>query len=178
VELEPFGGRALVEEWMTDAARATCDFYIDEAAAADGIPYWDTGAPGLAQLPDWRSRAADPFNDYEPVDSSAAAIAAQGLLRLARVLDQRGEPGERYAQAGLAVVATLVDERGPYLSTRDDHEGLLLHSIYHRPNGWDHVPAGSRIPRGESSQWGDYHLREVAVYVQRLAEGLPYLTFF
>ncbi len=27
------------------AARATCDFYIEQAAAADGIPYWDTGAP-------------------------------------------------------------------------------------------------------------------------------------
>src|SRR5205814_6248838 len=32
-------------EWMLDAARATCDFYIDVAACADGIPYWDTGAP-------------------------------------------------------------------------------------------------------------------------------------
>jgi hypothetical protein len=177
-ELEPLGGRQAIEAWLLDAARATCDFYIDEAAAADGIPYWDTGAPGLARLPDWPRRAADPFNDHEPVDSSAAAIGAQGLLRLGRVLEDRGETGERYAQAGLAVVATLLDERGPYLSTRDDHEGLLLHSIYHRPNGWDHVPAGSRIPRGESSQWGDYHLREVAVYVQRLAEERPYLTFF
>jgi unsaturated chondroitin disaccharide hydrolase len=40
------------------------------------------------------------------------------------------------------------------------------------------VPAGARIPRGESSQWGDYHLREVALYVRRLATGAPYLTFF
>ena len=55
---------------------------------------------------------------------------------------------------------------------------LLLHSIYHRPNGWDHVPAGSRIPRGESSMWGDYHLREVALYVKRIAEGETYYTFF
>ena len=30
-----------------DAASATCDFYVDHAAAADGVPYWDTGAPGL-----------------------------------------------------------------------------------------------------------------------------------
>ena len=40
---------------LEKAARATCDFYI-ENTAADGIPYWDTGAPGLAQLGDWRSR--------------------------------------------------------------------------------------------------------------------------
>ena len=29
-------------------------------------------------------------------------------------------------------------------------------------------------PRGESSQWGDYHAREAALYVKRLAERRPY----
>jgi unsaturated chondroitin disaccharide hydrolase len=163
---------------LYEAAVATCDFYIDHAAAADGVPYWDTGAPGLAALADWQSRAADPFNDQEPVDSSAAAIAAQGLLRLARVAAGRGGDGKRYEQAGLRVLDTLIDETGPYLSRDGRHQGLLLHSIYHRPNGWDHVPAGSRIPRGESSMWGDYHLRELALYVKRMAEGAPYYTFF
>ena len=84
----------------------------------------------------------------------------------------------RYEQAGLRVLATLMDETGPYLSRDPRHQGLLLHSIYHRPNGWDHVPTGSRIPRGESSMWGDYHLREVALYVLRLAEAGTYYTFF
>jgi hypothetical protein len=176
--LEPFGGRRAIDQWMLEAARATNDFYIDRAAASDGIPYWDTGAPGLAALGDWQSRPSDPFNDHEPVDSSAAAIGAQGLLRLARVLEARGEDGSKYLQAGLRVVATLTDPAGPYLSSDSSHQGLLLHAIYHRPNGWDTVPPGSRIPRGESCQWGDYHLREVALYVQRLAQGGPYLTFF
>ena len=175
-ELEPHGGRAVVEAWMLEAARATSDFYLDHAAAADGVPYWDTGAPGLAALDDWRSRPADPFNAHEPVDSSAAAIGAQGLLRLGRVLSSRHADGTRYVDEGLRVVGSLLRE--PYLSTNPQHQGLLLHSVYHRPNGWDHVPAGSRIPNGESSQWGDYHLREVALYVQRLAEGSPYLAFF
>ena len=89
-ELSPYGGRAEIESWMLDAARATCDFYIDHGTAADGIPYWDTGAPGLNQLDGWADRPADPFNEHEPVDSSAAAIAAQGLLRLSRVLAHRG----------------------------------------------------------------------------------------
>ena len=163
---------------LYEAAVATCDFYIERAAAADGIPYWDTGAPGLAALGDWGSRAADPFNEHEPVDSSAAAIAAQGLLRLARVVTSRGSDGSRYEQAGLRVLDTLMDDAGPYLSRDANHQGLLLHSIYHRPNGWDHVPAGSRIPRGESSMWGDYHLREAALHVKRIAEGEPYYTFF
>lgn len=167
-----------VIEWMLDAARATCDFYIESAAAADGVPYWDTGAPGLSALPDWGSRRSDPFNDHEPVDSSAAAIGAQGLLRLAQILSGRGQDGSRYEQAGLLVLETLLDEDGPYLSLDSGHQGLLLHSIYHRPNGWDHVPDGSRIPRGESCQWGDYHLREAALLARRLATNGPYLTFF
>jgi hypothetical protein len=187
-ELTAHGGREAVIAWMREAACATCDFYIDEAAAADGVPYWDTGAPGLAALGDWQARPAHPFNDHEPVDSSAAAIAAQGLLRLGRVLSgggsaemestarERSEMGLRYIQAGLRVADTLMSE--PYLSADARHQGLLLHSVYHRPNGWDHVPDGSRIPRGESSQWGDYHLREVALYLQRLAQKGPYLAFF
>ena len=172
--------RAEVDAWMLEAARATCDFYIDHAACADGIPYWDTGAPGLAALPRWAERDADPFNDLEPVDSSAAAIAAQGLLRLGHILGRRGagNHGDRYVQAGLRVLDTLFDPARPYLSQTSDHQGLILHAIYHRPNGWDHVPAGSKTPRGESCQWGDYHAREAALYVKRLATGGPYLSFF
>src|SRR5215510_1922947 len=83
-----------VEAFMIDAAAATCDYYI-EISPADGVPYWDTGAPGLAALGDWGSRPADPFNDVEPVDSSAAAIAAQGLLRFGRYLTNRGQDGDR-----------------------------------------------------------------------------------
>jgi hypothetical protein len=166
-----------IEAFMVEAATATCDYYIDTAAAADGVPYWDTGAPGLAALGDWGSRPADPFNDHEPVDSSAAAIAAQGLLRLGRYLTDHGQDGARYSQAGLLILATLFDPTGPYVSTSPAHQGLLLHSVYHRPGGWDHVPSGARTPRGESSMWGDYHAREVALYVQRLCRG-PYLTFF
>ena len=177
-ELISCGGRTAVERVLLDAARATCDFYIDAAAAADGVPYWDTGAPGLAAHGDWRSRPSDPFNDREPVDSSAAAIGAQGLIRLGILLAARGEDGSRYEQAGLAVLETLTNEQGPYLSTDPEHHGLLLHSVYHRPNGWDFVPSGSKIPRGESSQWGDYHLREAALLVRRLARREPYLTFF
>ena len=160
---------------MLEAACATCDHYID-VAAADGVPYWDAGAPGVAALMA-AGGPADPFNDREPVDSSAAAIAAQGLLRLGRVLQQRNHRGaDRYLQAGLRVLDTILAT--PYLSEDDSHQGLLLHSVYHWPNRWDHVPAGANTPRGESSQWGDYHLREAALYVKRLIDDGPYLTFF
>lgn len=175
--LAPYGGRDTVVEMMLEAAAACGDFYI-ESTPSDGIPYWDTGAPGLRNLDDYLERPADPFNDHEPVDSSAAAIAAQGLLRLGGYLSQRGnrEAGQGYTQAGLRVLQTLLKE--PYLSTAAEHQGLLLHGIYHRPNGWDHVPEGAKIPRGESCMWGDYHLREVALYVGRLIRDEPYYSFF
>jgi hypothetical protein len=171
-DIEPFGGRAEVTEMMLAAARATCDFYLDNTPT-DGVPYWDTGAPGLAHLGDYLDRPADPYNTYEPVDSSAAAIGAQGLLRLGHYL---GEEGSRYWQAGLTVCDAIFDD--PYLSTDPRHQGLILHSVYHRPNGWDHIAAGQSVPNGESSMWGDYHAREVALYLQRVAKDEPYHTFF
>lgn len=174
-ELKPFGGRAEVEAFMLRAAEATCDFYI-ENTPTDGIPYWDTGAPGLYKLGNYLDRPADPYNDYEPVDSSAATIAAQGLLRLGHYLLRKGKNGLRYWQAGLTVLNTLLDE--PYLSFDPCHQGLILHSVYHRPRGWDYVPPGRKIPCGESSMWGDYHAREAVLYVQRIAQNGPYLTFW
>jgi hypothetical protein len=157
-----------------EAAKATADFYIDQGTAMDGIPYWDTGAPDLHLLGDWQSRDAEPFNDFEPVDSSAAAIAAQGLLRLGKYL---GSNGTRYTAAGLMVARSLFTDA--YLVRNAEHQGILMHSVYHRPNGWDYIPPGRNIPCGESSMWGDYHAVELAVYLQRLADTKkPYLTFF
>ncbi|MFL9828132.1 hypothetical protein [Rhodoplanes sp. SY1] len=175
-EVEAFGGKAEVIAMMEKAAAATCDFYIAHTAT-DGIPYWDTGAPDLAKLGDIYNKESEPENDVEPVDSSAAAIAAQGLLRFGAWREATGRAdAARYRQAGLTVVRTLLSDR--YLSIDPDHQGLVLHSQYHRPNGWDHVPPGRANPCGEATMWGDYHMREVALYVQRLAENGPYLTFF
>lgn len=177
--LEAHGDPDRIEATMRRAARAACDFYVD-TTPPDGVPYWDTGAPGLAQIDEHRERTADPYNPHEPVDSSAAAIAAQGLLRLGRYLkgrdDTEQEVGGRYWQAGLQVASTLF--RDPYLSTDPAHQGLILHSVYHWPNGWDHVPDGQSVPCDESTMWGDYHARELALYLQRMADDEPYYTFF
>ena len=153
--------------------RAVSDHYIATTPTC-GIPYWDTGAGHLHRVADHQNRPADPFNGHEPVDSSAAAIAAQGLLRFGKILGDN--EGARYFQMGLQVAATLLDT--PYLSTEESHQGLLLHAVYHRPNGWDHEPDASGVPYGESCMWGDYHLRELALYIQRLASDAPYYTFF
>jgi hypothetical protein len=171
---------------MVKAATATADYYI-EIACRDGVPVWDTGAPSLHRLKDFQDRPSDPYNRWEPVDSSAAAIAAQGLLRLGNYLGSRrrgsGESpnsdarlGKRYRQAAITIAATLFAE--PYLSLKPNHQGLLLHSVYHRPNGWDYVAPGEKVPNGESSMWGDYHARELALLLLREAKRERYPTFF
>ncbi len=183
--LESLPPAAFKPEWnkknvikrFVDVATAVADYYIEESPT-DGIPYWDTGAPDLSRMSDYRNRPADPFNEHEPVDSSAAVIAAQGFVRLGKYLMTNGEKkaGQRYLAAGLTITRTVLQE--PYLSTSSKHEGLILHSVYHRPNGWDYIPPKSKIPRGESSMWGDYHARELGLLVLRLSEGKPYYRFW
>ncbi|MFH0992461.1 MAG: glycosyl hydrolase [bacterium] len=175
-ELQPFGGKDKILSAFQAVAEAVAEFYLNNTPV-DGIPYWDTGAPGLQYLGNYLDRRADPYNSHEPVDSSAAAIAAQGLVRLGNFLQKQNiEKGNTFIQAGLTVAANLFAE--PYLSTNVNHQGLLLHSVYHRPNGWDYIPPGKNIPCGESSMWGDYHVRELALLIKRLASNEPYLRFF
>ena len=126
------GGSAMSSTMMRKAAEATCDFYI-ENTPPDGIPYWDTGAPGLAKLGDWREPPADPFNDHEPVDSSAAAIAAQGLLRLGTLSEERpipaGRPDGREYALRRAVSEHRPEAPGPDAACRvSPAERLGLHS--------------------------------------------------
>jgi hypothetical protein len=175
-EFPPSAEKGSVLRRFEQVASVVADFWLRETPT-DGIPYWDTGAPQLVRLGEWKERPADPFNDFEPVDSSAAVIAAQGLIRLGNYLaSNRNQAGERYRQAGLTVASSLFS--APYLSTNTDHQGLILHSVYHRPNGWDHVPQGRKIPCGESSMWGDYHARELGLMILRMARGLPPYQFF
>lgn len=163
-------------EKMKTAAIATSDFYL-ENTPTDGIPFWDTGAPRLHELGDYLQRPSDPYNGLEPIDSSAACITAQGLIRIGNFLKKADpEKAEKYEQAGIQIAANLFQE--PYLSTDQKHQGLILHSIYHQPNGWDYQPEKGKAPYGESSMWGDYHARELALLLQRMKDGQPYYSFF
>lgn len=160
---------------LSQAAIATSEFYLAHTPL-DGIPYWDTGAPNLHRLGDYLGRPADPYNEFEPVDSSAACIAAQGLIRIGNWLTASDpERAKTYQQAGIQLANVLFDE--PYLSTQESHQGLILHSIYHQPNGWDYVPEKGKVAHGESSMWGDYHARELALLIQRMANKEPYYTY-
>ena len=134
--------------------------------------------PGWSQLGAWRERPADPFNDHEPVDSSAAAIACQGLVRLGTWLRAAGEAGRR-ALPGCRAGRALAPARGALPAARATAtRGCCFTRSITGPNGWDHVPAGRSVPCGESSMWGDYHLREAALHAQRLMGGGVPLMFW
>ena len=163
-----------VESILLKAAISTCDFYI-ENTSLDGVPYWDTGAPNLHKLGEYQKRKAQITNDFEPIDSSAAAIAGQGLLRLGKILEKSdSQSSKKYIQAGLTVLNTLLGD--DYLAKDKDHQGILKHSIYHYPNNWDYIPSGAKVPFNESSMWGDYHMVEFCLTAQRLAK--EHYTFF
>jgi len=176
-DLEPFGKKRQLVQMMEKAALVTAEFHI-ENSFGDGVPFWDTGAPGVASFGRIADNPSDPYNDAEPLDSSAAAICGQGYLRLGNYFLARGDQtrGRRYKAAAYTIGRALLQE--PYLSTGKKHQGITLHAVYHRPNGWDYVPKGRRIPCGESAMWGDYHTMELMLLIKREAEGGPYPLFF
>ncbi len=154
------------------AALATCDFYIHAGSASTGSVTGILARHICINLAIGKPKLPIPYNAYEPCRFLGERNCRSGIDP-ARTCAWRC--GREYTQAGLTVVQRLTQE--PYLSTELNHEGILLHSVYHRPNGWDYVPPGARIPCGESSMWGDYHLLEALLLVSKLAET-NYYTFF
>ena len=125
-QIEPHGiSKRKLMTMMERAAIAAAEFHI-ENSFADGIPFWDTGAPGVASFGRYTNTASDPTNDVEPLDASAAAISAQGYLRLGNYLLSKGDKssGERYRAAAFTIAEALLQE--PYLSTSSRHEPQTL----------------------------------------------------
>lgn len=98
-----------------------------------------------------------PPNDWDepnpslPYESSAAAIAASGMLQLSR-LSQDKHTAVSYREYALRILSTLTSPE--FLAGEDDWEGLLKHGIYHQRKG---------LGVDESVIWGDYFFLE-AVY--------------
>jgi unsaturated chondroitin disaccharide hydrolase len=112
-------GFAVAAEWcqesrFLDTARQAARRFVAELPP--GLPPWDLRLPaGPPRYP----------------DSSAAAIAAGGMLRLAR-LGGWG-PGNEFYEAASLLLQRLVED---CLETHPDGQGLLRHGTYNAPKAW------------------------------------------
>jgi unsaturated chondroitin disaccharide hydrolase len=92
----------------------------------------------------------------EERDSSAAAIAACGLLELAKNLPLADARKRRYENAAAHIAASLVSSYTP--REGDNSNGLLLHAVYDKP---------SNKGVDECCIWGDYFYLELLMRLQR-----------
>jgi unsaturated chondroitin disaccharide hydrolase len=111
---------------LLDASQRTAAFWVSKVPPGC-IPAWDF----------------DIDNSRAPRDSSAASIAADGLLSLRRVVGDTAADYGAYADVTLGLLAT------PWMTTaRSVNPGILLQQTLNVPSD----------PREGSYVWGDYYL--------------------
>jgi unsaturated chondroitin disaccharide hydrolase len=124
------------KQWL-DVAERNADFWLAHLPK-DHVPYWDFAADLSQPLP-WGPQK----------DSSAAAIAASGLLDLERqttALDR----AVAYRRTALAMLDALVEPEYLAIET-PGWEGILKHGVYHTKKN---------LGVDESVMWGEYFLVE------------------
>jgi unsaturated chondroitin disaccharide hydrolase len=124
---------------MLAAARRMADWYVAHLPS-DSIPYWDFDAPGIPN---------------EPRDSSAAAVAASGLIELSQ-LESDATRKQRYLDAAKATLTSL--SSSAYLAEGTSARSILLHGTYNKPVG--------QYDRG--LVWGDYYFIEALLRYKAL----------
>ena len=130
------------EPTYLEAAQANADYWLAHVGA-DGVPPWDFDAP--PEGPQGRGL----------VDTSAAAIAATGLLNLARNTTGVARRAA-YNDAALRAVGALA---GRYLGAGEDGwEGILRGGVYHLHQG---------LGVGESVMWGEFFFVEALQQAMR-----------
>ncbi|HWE00853.1 MAG TPA: PA14 domain-containing protein [Tepidisphaeraceae bacterium] len=131
---------------MLTAAEKVANYFIGHLPA-DHIPYWDFDAPGIP-------------NTYR--DTSAASIAASGLLQLAS-LEKNSANATKYRSAAVAILNSLLSSS--YLAKGSTSHGILLHGAWFVP---------SPINNGDASTiWGDYYLLQAMNEYLAMPHSLP-----
>jgi unsaturated chondroitin disaccharide hydrolase len=119
-----------------DAARRTAAYFLGHLPS-DCVPYWDFQAPGIP---------------HAPRDSSAAAIAADGLASLSRLdPDPARRTAERGAAGGLLAALMSHDVAG-------HGQALLAHATSNKPGGSSNT----------GTSYGDYYFLDA---LQRYRAG-------
>lgn len=130
------------------AARRCAEYFLAHLPA-DHVAYWDLV-----------------FGDGsgEERDSSAAAIAASGLVELADAVaaDPDGRQ-EVYRSAAARILASLIENYAT--SDRPRSNALILHGVYDKPKG---------VGVDEGTLWGDYFYLEALARANRPGYIVPW----
>jgi unsaturated chondroitin disaccharide hydrolase len=97
-------------------ARTAADYFLSHLPA-DEVPYWDFNLPSTTG---------------QPRDSSAAAIAASGLVELS-TLETDGTRKQRYLDGARDILASL--STPAYLADGTTNQATLLHGTQNKPSG-------------------------------------------
>ena len=130
---------------LLEASRRCADYYLDHLPVGL-VPYWDLSLTHGAG---------------EPHDSSAAAIAATGLMELASQLGDDPD-ADRYRKAGIDILASLATHYATEGATRGN--ALIERGVYDAPKN---------VGVNEGTLWGDYFYLESLVRVAR-PDWTPY----
>lgn len=120
-----------------DAARRTSNYFVNNLPA-DNVPYWDFKAPGTPQGP---SAPGGPTS--APRDSSAAAIAAYGLLMMHK-LDSDPAKKQAHLQNAEKILKSLLSPQ--YFA----NDGVSL--LKHGTDNWEFEQSDTGLI------YGDYYL--------------------
>lgn len=128
------------DKQMVELSRSLAHYFINRLPE-DDVCHWDLALLGTDAVR----------------DSSAAAIAACGLLELVKALPVLDKHRAHYEEMALRIIASLTVN---YL-TRDDEpdEGLLKHSVYH-------MASGKGVD--QCCSWGDYFYLEALVRLRQV----------
>jgi unsaturated chondroitin disaccharide hydrolase len=144
---QAFGIYALTEvfertkdERFLNAVEKLADYYVANLPK-DYVPYWDFRAPDIPN---------------EPRDSSAAALAAGGLWKLARIIPDPAR-SQRYRTVALNTLDSLTRNYTAAGEARADGR-ILVHATLHKPAG---------LSVDESLILGDYYYLELLSKVMK-----------
>ena len=132
--------RETKEPAFLEFAQKVSDFAMNHPnMPADGVPYWDFGAPG------------------EERDSSAASIMASGLLELSTFVP--GDKGAKYRAFAVKQLLSLCSDEY-FAKPGENGDWLLKHGVGHKP-------AGGEIDT--PLDYGDYYFLEALLRFKALA---------
>ena len=128
---------------------AVTDYFISHLPE-DDIPYWDLAFT----------------QGREPRDSSAAAIAACGMLEMAQYLPENS--ASYYKETAKRIAAALI--RDCSVKKLEESNGLLLHGVYAKSSPYNPIPEDNGVD--ECNAWGDYFYMELLTRLTR--QWTPY----